>query len=315
MTSEEPTESTESAATPASGAPAATLDGTVSNMSLLTLRDAVILAAGGAQKVGDMGPGEKAQARVLLSAARATSVTQPAAQILPPGVAPSSSYYPGYYNSGYDTTIDDILGTSSYYDDRETYRRYSLLTWLFDPYNSGGRGSGTYLVGWADTSPVQVSLEGRKFNTADLTLYIVRLEPKVVVSRGAISVPPGLMTWELIDPGSGSGGSPYDSYLSQGYFALRYTPAVALDFESVKSLTLHLTSYGLTGSTGLMIRLLDQSEGRWVELNNPSWGDTAINAPARFVGQDGHIDVQIENPSFQNSVSIEALDLTLVVQR
>ncbi len=293
----------------------ATLDGTVSNLSDLTLHDAVILAAGGAQKVGDIGPGENADTRIVLSASRATWAMQTAAQISPPGVAPFLSYYPGYYNSGYDTTIDDFLGTSSYYDDRETYRRYSLLTWLFDPYNSGGRGSGTYLVGWADTSPVQVSLVGRKFNVSDLTLYIVRLEPKVVVSRGAISVPPGLMTWEVIDPGSGSGGSPYDSYLSQGYFALRYTPAVALDFESVKSLTLHLTSYGLTGSTGLMIRLLDQSEGRWVELDNPGWGDTAINVPARFVGQDGHIDVQIENPSFQNSVTIETLDLTLVVQR
>jgi hypothetical protein len=259
-------------------------------------------------------PGEEVKVRIPLSANRATWTLQSPNQILPTSVLSSSYYYPGYY-SGYDTTIENILGTVSYYDDRETYRRYSLLTWLFDPYSSGGRGSGTYLVGWSDQSPVNASLADSGFNVSDQTLYIVRVQPQLVVGTGTVSVPPGLMTWETLDPGTGGGGSPYDAYLGQGYFAIRYRPFTGLDFKQVKSLILHLESYGTVGSASITVSLWDQSEGVWVEVPNVKWGDTLIEAPARFVGGDGRVDVRVENTSFSNSVSLENVDVTLVVDR
>ncbi|MBI3243859.1 MAG: hypothetical protein HYZ49_16370 [Chloroflexi bacterium] len=288
------------------------LEGTITNQSDLTLRDAVVLSAGGAQRVGDIEPGSSVTAKVSLTATRASSISQNTTQILPVGISLS---YPSTYYSGYDTTIEDILGTTSYYDDRETYRRYSLLTWLFDPYSTGGRGGGTYLVGWSDVSPVQASLVGDSFNVEDKTIYLIRLDPQVVVSDGIITVPPGLMTWELIDPGQNGGGAPYDSYLSQGYFSLRFRPSIVLDYNSVSSLTLHFTSYGATGQAPLLVSLWDQQEGVWVELKNLNWGDTVIKSPARFVGGDGRIDARLESPSFSTSVSVEALDFTLEVQR
>jgi len=290
----------------------ATLEGTIANLSGLTLRDAVILSAGGSQKIGDVAPGQVLNASVALSASRATSIWQNATQVLPAG-SPVSYVSSGYSN--YDTTIDDIFGSTSYYDDRETYRRYSMLTWLFDPYSTGGRGSGTYLVGWTDDSPVQASLVGDTFNVSDKTFYIIRFEPKVIVSAGTITIPPGLMTWQLVDPGTVGGGSPYDSYVSQGYFTMRFKPAVVPDFQSVKSLTMHLTSYGASGAVPLTVSLWDQLEGSWVEVNNLNWGNTAIRSAERFVGNDGRIDVRVESPSYQNSASIETLDFTLLVQR
>lgn len=294
--------------------PGPELEGTVTNLSTLTLHDAVVLAFSGFQRVGDVAPGEEVKVNIPLSSNRATWTVQSQTQILPSGVPVSSLYSSGYY-SGYDSTIENILGTASYYDDREIYRRYSLLTWLFDPYSSGGRGSGTYLVGWADESPVNVSLAGDGFNTADQTLFIVRLLPKMVLGNGAVTVPPGLMTWETLDPGTGGGGSPYDSYLSQGYFSIRYRPFAGLDFSRITSLTLHLSSYGATGSAPLNVSLWDQSAGEWVQLDGVNWGNTHIQSPERYVGGDGHIDIRVENTSFQNSVSIENVDFTLVVDR
>jgi hypothetical protein len=288
------------------------LEGTITNLSDLTLRDAVILSSGGAQQVGDVAPGDSVTAKVFLNASRATSIWQNNTQVLPSGVTLS---YPTSYYSGYDTTVEDILGTSTYYDDRETYRRYSLLTWMFDPYSTGGRGSGTYLVGWSNTSPVQASLVGDRFNVEDKTMYLIRLNPQVVVSGGNITLPPGLMTWELIDPGQSGGGSPYDSYIGQGYFALRFRPALVQDYQSVASLTMHLKSYGSSGPAPLLISLWDQEEGLWIELKSLNYGDTIIQSPKRFVGSDGRIDVRVESPSYATSVSIEALDFTLVVQR
>lgn len=290
----------------------ATLEGTIQNLSGLTLKDAVILSAGGSQKIGDVKPGQTLEASVALSASRATSIWQNATQVLPAGSA--VTYVASGY-SNYDTTIDDIFGSTSYYDDRETYRRYSMLTWLFDPYSTGGRGSGTYLVGWTDDSPVQASLVGDRYNVSDKTFYIIRFEPKVIVSAGTITVPPGLMTWQLMDPGTVGGGSPYDSYVSQGYFTMRFKPAVVPDFQSVNSLTLHLTSYGASGSVPLTVSLWDQQEGNWIEIRSLNWGDVAIRSPERFVGNDGRIDVRVESPNYQNSASIETLDFTLIVQR
>jgi len=290
------------------------LEGKIANLSEITLHDAVVLAFGGYQTIGDVPAGGEVEVNIPFGAYRATWTVQSPNQILPPGV--SSPYgFPGGHYSGYDSTIENILGTVSYYDNRETYRRYSMLTWMFDPYSSGGRGSGTYLVGWTDESPVNASLVGDGFNTADQTMYIVRLNPQMVVSTGAIAVPPGLMTWELIDPDSGGGGSPYDSYLSQGYFSLRFRPFTRMEYQRVGSLTLNLLSYGATGTAPLTLSLWDQQEGVWVAQPNLNWGSTLISAPGRFVASDGHIDVRVENSSFQNSVSIESLDFSLVVER
>lgn len=292
------------------------LEGTVTNGSELTLRDAVVLAFNGYQRIGDIPPGAEVDIHIPLNAYRATWMLQSTSQIAGPGVASPYGSPAGYgYYSGYDTTIENILGTVSYYDDREVYRRYSMLTWLFDPYSSGGRGSGTYLAGWTDQSPVNVRIMDSGFNTSDQTLYLVRLQPKMVVNTGTLNVPPGLMTWELLDPGAGGGGSPYDSYLSQGYFAVRFRPFALLDYRKVQSLTLHLESYGVTGSAPMTISLWDHDEGAWAPLANVRWGDTLIKSPERFVGSDGRIDVRVENSSYSSSVNIESLDFTLVVER
>ena len=123
------------------------------------------------------------------------------------------------------------------------------------------------------------------------------------------------MTWETLDPGTGGAGSPYDSYLSQGYFSVRYRPFSAVRFNRVTSLTLHLESYGASGASPLKVALWDQQEGVWVEVNNVSWGDTLIQAPGRFIGGDGHIDARVESTGPQSSVSIESVDFTMVVER
>jgi hypothetical protein len=288
-----------------------TLKGTILNKSDLALKDAVVLAFSGFQKVGNVAPGAQVDVNLSLLANRASWAPQAQAPATTTSANPPA---PATGSSSYDSTIENILGTQSYYDNRETYSRYSLLTWLFDPYNSGGRGTGTYLIGWTDKSPVNVSLSNESFNTADQTLYIVRLEPRMVINSGDISVPPGLMTWTVLDSGTSGASGPYDSYLSQGDFVVRFRPFAGLDFKKVKSLTLHLQSYSATGAAPLVIRLWNQSLGDWRAVPKVQWGNTLIEAPDQFVGGDGRIDVKVENTSVA-SVSLESLDFSLVVER
>jgi hypothetical protein len=97
---------------------------------------------------------------------------------------------------------------------------------------------------------------------------------------------------------------------------MRFTPSQPLDFRRVESLTLHLTAYGQTGRvSGLQIALWDFETGEWAELKGLQWGDIPVAAAERYVGSNGEIQVRLANSSSVGSVSVEAVDFTLVVER
>lgn len=296
----------------------ASLDGQVVNNSDLTLTDAVLLAPGGIQRLGDLAPGQTAQISLSLTSGRAAPSAQGnTAIVLPAGAAANAPVNTAYNaSSGYDTTIDDILGSTYYYDDRKLYRKYSLLSALIDQYSGAGRGSDVFLVGWTGVAPLRAEITNRAFNPVDATAYIVALQPQVVVSGGQLAIPPGLMTWTILDPGQQGTVTPYDLYVYQGYFSMRFTPSQPLDFRRVESLTLHLTAYGQTGRvSGLQIALWDFETGEWVEQTGLQWGDIPVASPERYVGSNGEIQVRVANSSSVSSVSVEAVDFTLVVER
>jgi len=297
-----------------------TLQGTVTNQSNLTLTDAVILAPGGPNSVvrlGDLGPGETRSVSLSLPSSRAV---QAATSVIAPvkgGPVPVGYYPPG--PSIYDTTIEDILGSSNYYSDRSLYRRYSLLTAAMDNYSGAGRGSGVYLAGWTAAAPVSARVVSHGFSTIDMTLYLVDLRPAWNLGQQTLTVPPGLMTWSVVDPGQVGTPAPYGMYLNPGYgnFTLRFAPAAPLAFSRVHDLTLHLNGYSGSGvRTGLLIYLWDFAEGVWVLHDGLVWGDNALPAPGRFVGPDGAIQVRVDLPaSAPQQINLDVLDFTLTVER
>jgi hypothetical protein len=288
-----------------------TLRGTVTNRSGLALKDAVVLGPGGTQRLGDLGPGASASINLSLSSARAS--VAPMNDVLP---ALSGAPLPaqGYYSpSASDTTIDDILGGTFYYNDKESYRRYSLLAAMIDSYGGSGRGSGVYLSGWSDESPLPIEVVGRPFATMDSSLYLVALAPRLDVGSGQVVIPPGLMQWLPLNPSPSATPTPYDMYLYQGNeFVLRFVPTHLVPFKTVTGLVMHLTSYGLTGAPALDVELWDFVEGAWMPVAPGSlqWGDTPIPEPQRYVGPGGEIQVRVGNNGAPQ-VSVERLDFTL----
>ncbi len=287
-----------------------TLRGTVTNHSNLTLTDAVILGPGGVQRLGELKPGASLTVTLALLDNRAS--VAPPNDVLPAlgnqSPAAAGIFYPP---SNYDTTIDDILGNTYYYNDREQFRRYSLLASLIDSYAGGVRGSGVYLAGWTEESPLPVEVVGRPFTTLDRSLYLVALTPRLEVSSGKVVIPPGLMQWLALNPTPSSTPTPYDMYLYQGnLYELRFVPTQSVPFQEVDSLVMHLTSYGLTGPAAVAVEMWDFTENVWVALTAPRWGDTKLPQPARFVGPGGEIQTRVSN-SGQLQVSVERLDFTL----
>ena len=303
------------------GGSSASLSGRVTNHSQYTLQDAVLLALGGVQRLGILEPGQSSPIQINLSAQRAIPgllagrlgiVQQPRA-----GGAARPPPGPGSYFGGYDQTINDILGTGDYYQDRELYRRYSMLYAMLDP-NSGGAGlaSGVYLLGWAGESPLPARLNNARTVAADTTLLIVNLNPRLNVTRGRLVLPPALFTWtgDLDEQTQGVDRTPYDMYIDVGRYSLSFRPTWPIQYNSVESLTLHLRSYGSSGPAGLIISLWDFRRGDWDALGEQSWGDIPVPEPARFVGPSGEIRLLIAQAGGP-PVNIERSDFTLIVDQ
>jgi hypothetical protein len=288
------------------------LQGQVTNRSDVALTDAVLLAPGGVQRLGNLGPGGAANISLPLTSSHATLASPDdvlpaqASGTVAPAATPSAP-------SSYDSTIDDILGNTYHYNDREQFRRFSLLSSIIDTYSGSVRGNGVYLVGWSNQSPVAVKLANRSFQTVDSSLYFVSLQPKLNLGTGTLAIPPGLMTWLSLDPSPSISPTPYDLYLYQNTgVTLRFNPAQALPHDKVQGLTMHLLSYGQTGAASVNIDLWDFGANNWVRQPQRNWGDVAITNPDHFVGSAGEIQVRAFN-STPNQVSLERLDFTLLV--
>jgi hypothetical protein len=213
----------------------------------------------------------------------------------------------------YDSTIDDILGNNQYYNDREQFRRYSLLSSIIDTYNGSVRGNGVYLIGWNNQSPLAVSLANRNAQTLDSSLYLINLQPKLNLSTGTLAIPPGLMTWVSLDPSPSVTPSPYDLNLFQNTgLTLHFVPAQVLPHDKIQGLVMHLSSYGLTGVAPVNVDLWDYTINDWARQPQQPWGDVNVPNADHFVGPGGEIQVRAFNPTPQE-VSLERLDFTLLV--
>jgi hypothetical protein len=288
-----------------------TLQGQVTNHSAVGLKDAVLLAPGGVQRLGDLAPGGVANVSLPLTNSHAALAAD---DILPaqasgasqPATTPSVP-------SNYDSTIDDILGNTYYYNDREQFRRYSLLSAIIDTYSGNVRGSGVYLVGWSDQSPMVVSLANKSFQTVDSSLYLIGLQPKLNLSTGTLAIPPGLMTWQSLDPSPSVSPTPYDLYLYPNTgITLRFMPAQLLPHDKVQGLVMHMLSYGLTGVAPANIDLWDYTLNDWMRQPQQKWGDINVPNADHFVGPAGEIQVRAFNPT-GTQLSLERLDFTLLV--
>ncbi|MGQ0605139.1 MAG: DUF7408 domain-containing protein [Anaerolineales bacterium] len=299
----------------------AQLIGEITNQSTLTLKDAVLLAPGGALRLGDFGPGQTQQISMLLTNVRASPA--PNGTIAPSasgvGTPYGSTYYPGYY----DTTIDDIVGNTAYYNDRESYRRYSLLSAAINTYtgySSVGRGSGVYLAGWTEEAPASARILNAGFETENASVYLVALNSVFDFGGGAITVPPGLMTWTPLSTGvSGSTASPYDTTLYvNDSFTLRFNPVQTVNYSQVQDLTLSIfgSSYGgASGSTTVTpgVAVWDFSQEAWVELDVPAYGTHTVSEPERFVGPGGEIRARLSNAG-PDSISLTSFEFVLTVE-
>lgn len=160
---------------------------TVENGAGFPLENAMLLIGGRAISLGEIAPGQRIERqeplppsveeamREAVRGAPLTYTTVGGPTSSGAGVAsPASSYSPSPLESYYTT----LLGTSSYYGDREIYPRFQLLESLYDNYG----GMATYqpegvvlLLGWSTEPQLAIDLGSGRFESSAVTLYVLEL--------------------------------------------------------------------------------------------------------------------------------------------
>jgi hypothetical protein len=289
------------------------LQGSITNNSSLMLKDTVILYPGGYLNVGEFLPGETVQVNQPLLKAQLAGEPN-----LNPAFPYATNYYgfPAPYITPSDMTISDILGTGNYYDDRNIYRKYALLSAVTNnSYGTGSsRGSGVYLAGWTDQLPIDLEISDRSFRTQDNILYIISLKPKLSTGE-AFTLSPGAFNWSLIE-GDDPSLSPYGANLYPGtVFSIQFAPIQPIEFSKVKSLVLHLEGLASGNSvSGMTISAWDYKANAWSKLDDLSWGDNPLRDPSRFLGLDGSLRLHIDNVQM-SGLQITQADFTVELEK
>ena len=286
------------------------LAGEITNRSDLQLANAVLLAPGNYQPLGDITPGQTVQIAAL-PLTQSQAVPAPASPVSVLGGSPLLKLPPGY---SADTTYTDILSIA-YPTNEEEFRRSALLSAVLDQYSGGSRGQGVYLVGWTSTAPLDVSVP-TAFRTLDLSVYFIALPYTLDRQAGPVELTPGMFTWSALDVNSQTNYSPYDIYLDPNVeVGFEFAPGPQLPGLTAQALTLHLFGYSVSGAASeVRVQLWDFSENTWVSQPNLVWGDNRITAPARFVGPQNNILVRLRNAS-NFTLNVTQIDFSLEAEQ
>lgn len=326
------------------------MTGEVTNTTGQTLDDVVVLAIGGFYDIGTLNPGEKASFAIKIN------TTLQSAQAYYGNAPISSSSYGGYsgstygiytgYGGGYSSqVVQEIMGKqfigNLYYDPygsnynnrrrnntitedarrQELWRRQIFLSAMTSS-DRGSRGTDVYVVGWTNTSPLDLELSDPNFIADDTTAWIYRL-PVTVAAQSTtdsiVEVPSAFMQWTVEADSTRRDVAPYDlSVGTNDSVIMRFTPMPLVQLQSVTGVTLFLTppeSYGgnVTNQVTATLSLWDWQQEVWVAIPNPRFGNNLdrVTNPARFVGTDSSVRLKVDGPKDGQFMAFKSLDFAI----
>ncbi|MBE0689616.1 MAG: hypothetical protein IH587_05780 [Anaerolineae bacterium] len=277
------------------------LRGAVSNESDITLNEPVILARGASyQFENPLAPGDVVDFELTL----------PGEEPPAPALYHASSFGAVLNNSlaarlAAEQTVIDLLGSerfnanidSPFIDDSpenlESRRRQLFLSsFIRDPYGASGRGSGVYLAGWTETSPLESDLTGAEWRSQDTTLYIIELETERITDDDLVLISADQFGWTLQSTTGLGEFSPFDMRLDQSEeIELRYTPIADAVLDQVEDLYLVLDNIS-TGGRFLPISLWDWVAQAWVNVD--ATGERfRIPDYERFLGPQNSVQIRL----------------------
>jgi len=279
--------------------------GTITNTTGLTLSGAVVLVSGGVQHLGTLEPGTSAAFDLRLTG------VQSAPLALVSGQDASLVY------ESLDLTVQDIMGLDYWpqrafrpvtEDDRLIRQRQNLLSAIaFDHDFSGGRGDRVFVAGWADVSPLPLSLGDTPWAPQDLALYIFELPVTVSASPGTVSIPPWLSTWAVARTTAASEMRPYNVTISgQDRVAFRFMPLPSAQLSTVERV--EITARRASPETARILAW-NWVEGRWDLLDLGGGVRARLDDPAPYLGANNAVEVLILPDNLESFVNYAQIDV------
>ncbi|MBN1311047.1 MAG: hypothetical protein JXB30_06470 [Anaerolineae bacterium] len=283
------------------------LVGDIINSSDVSMTHVSLVLAGGIDALADLPAGGIVQVDSLFSGDQSI-------QSFGSGLEPYPAFLGGYYY--YDpfgptgSLPAQIADTDSCYDmsPDDGARRCKLISSLLV---NNGRGEDVFLMGWSDEVPLRTNVLNASFEEADIALYIVKLNVDLAGdSQTMDTIPPGLMTWQLLEnPDGYYDPTPYNLYLDPEHaFAFRFQPIALLSVPPIKSLVIHLEG---DGSNRLpLVEIWNFNTGGWEPIQ-VNWGETRIGNAASYVDANGGVNLRIQT-EINYGISIARFDVTLL---
>jgi hypothetical protein len=215
---------------------------------------------------------------------------------------------PAFSSSGLGFPTDQhltiLLGTSSYYGDRDIEPRLQLLQSLSPNYGAtaGWLPVGVVtLVGWAEEEQLPLSLDGREADQLATTLYFLELPFSQVIASGeGVTIPAALLDWSVLGESGVYNPTPNDLSMSQGWVEFEFQPWPEFATMNVTELSIELRQASSFGSSTVPeIRLWEWAEEDWVVLDNVEWGRMVIGDYAPYIGPNNAVRIRVQNGDFQ----------------
>jgi len=165
---------------------------------------------------------------------------------------------------------------------------------------------GLRLIGWQEGAPLAVTVVGQRPAVRATSLWLVSIP--LARETGSVAIPPGFMSWEVVESGGVYNPTPYGFYLGDGSVAFRFHLGAEFSDLRVQELTLYLESerarYG--GSPTLPhVFLRDWVDGGWVQQRDLDWGANLIPDPLAYVSPEGVIEVRVSAQQYYEMLSLD----------
>lgn len=268
-----------------------TLQGEIQNQADLAIKDAVIVFGTNIISLGDLEPNASISIETEID-------EQPQ----------------DFINSTLTYEIMNVIDSSGSLSYSRNYElKRSILDTTFQPYGywigpdfetgtvlqDEAYFSNVYLLGWVDSAPPEVSIDGKE--TTQNTLGLVTMHLPVEISPGAFTLPISLIDGELtkqpLNGGYCGGASSTYIYLDFGSAEFEFQVPASLQNTQIDNILLGFQediSQWSNVDPGIAVSIYDWDKARWSVFPDIQNGINSISGNGNYISPEGLIRVQVD---------------------
>lgn len=279
--------------------------GSLSNQSQITLRDAVVLGEGLFYRLeGDLGPGDiLALGREQLVADLADRPAQPNPLELSVAALPAS--LSPFAGSNHNRSLKQLQGdrylrsrgflsAESTADRQQAREQAFLASFMLDQFQSTARGNRLYLAGWSDHWPRDLEVSGANWTSIDTSLYIIELDVDIQLPRERVTLTTEHFSWLTLDrQGLTVNGTDSFSLFEGQSVEFLFHPLPGLALDVVERLFIDVDRAG-GYAQGLAVELYDWARDHYEVFSYLDGDELEFAEPSAFLGPGNAVRVRLQ---------------------